>query len=1208
MDMTSRYDEGQHQHSVTGLVALVAGLAVGAVVLHALAGPPHLPSELPSWDLVVITLRGSSVPYEALAYVFTTAAWAVWLWIVVSMALRVVVASADALTHGAAWMAPLRAVSDHITLPVIRKLVDGALVALFMVQLVGRPAPTAAAAPLMPAVAVAAAATPRDSIIVQEEPPASEQDQAQRAAEYTVQPGDTLWSIAERFYGTGYEYPRVVEANTGQLMPDGRRFTQAGVIYPGWVLVIPLPSDAVEEIDGQLVYVVEGGDTLRGIAARLLGAESRWEEIFDLNKGMARLKDGRVLTEPDLIWPGLRLTLPLPNTNITQEHVPEAGDGGMTAVETGDGIAPEGLPSPATPPIAVATPQVMGDPEPTMADGTDSTLPYGAAGLAAAAAVGGAVLLARRRARRSLTEPPVPREPARQPSEDFAEAEFARTFTHHLHGGEIEPATLLAEHAVRFLAEQGVPDVSVLTARHGRNAATLTLSVGLFGQPQVLSVAPDFGARVGGTGSASLTSDRDIALHVSGPKLAGLLTRSGDRGTDSLCLLPLGVLPNRETFYANWHAIGHVLIAGLPGGGTDVILTSVISALAARRQPEDLALWTIASRRTLPSALAKFPHQCGSFVDPDDEAQVELVLQELRAELMERMRRAEQAESWKPGSREAPEILLVLGELSTLPGDSAILDLIGEHGPAHGIRLVAATTEPATLGEEVLSHFSSRLVLQTCDAEESIHLIGRPDAADLGSGELLLRIEGRVAVRAQGFRVAPDHLEELAALMCEAYGIASLTGTSPQAGSDAAASEPPAEAQATEAQDWGFDASLFTLNETGRDSPQPEFSGDAPSDEASGTVVAVEDRPIEVPATSSPEPSAGPQQLNGHQARMTIEPIDSEGSDRPTGSAATVVAGAANGHRAKIDVPQDGHTAVELPAGEQSSPAADSLFQVYCFGDFEVRRGDVVIKPYLAGRSVHRSFELLAFLAIQPEGSVDRERVFAALWPEGGEEGGANRLSVTMSRLREVFKLHVPDLPERAIRLDRNGMCHIDTSLIWSDVHAFVALCRAAPKLPPDQAQSALRQALALYRGDLLTGRATRLYQWADERGEAGLSLRDAYREEYKRATLRLAKILSSEGQALEAVPLLKGLLKAEPTLEDVVRDLFCCYQQLGDLSSLIREERHLREALQEMFYDPRDPKADPSHYPPEPETVALFEEIRRDLEARVATVARDGG
>lgn len=128
--------------------------------------------------------------------------------------------------------------------------------------------------------------------------------------EYTAQAGDTLRGIAERFYGTGYEYPRLLADNVGRQMADGRRFTQAGVIHPGWVLLVHPASRAVEDVRGEVHYTVQEGDTLRGIAARLLNDESCWPEIFELNAGKARLQDGRVLKDPGLIWPGLRLQLP----------------------------------------------------------------------------------------------------------------------------------------------------------------------------------------------------------------------------------------------------------------------------------------------------------------------------------------------------------------------------------------------------------------------------------------------------------------------------------------------------------------------------------------------------------------------------------------------------------------------------------------------------------------------------------------------------------------------------------------------------------------------------------------------------------------------------------------------------------------------------------------------------------------------------------
>lgn len=49
---------------------------------------------------------------------------------------------------------------------------------------------------------------------------------------YTVQKGDTLWGISERFYGSGNEWNRIHQANRDLIQdPD--------LIQPGWELTIP---------------------------------------------------------------------------------------------------------------------------------------------------------------------------------------------------------------------------------------------------------------------------------------------------------------------------------------------------------------------------------------------------------------------------------------------------------------------------------------------------------------------------------------------------------------------------------------------------------------------------------------------------------------------------------------------------------------------------------------------------------------------------------------------------------------------------------------------------------------------------------------------------------------------------------------------------------------------------------------------------------
>jgi nucleoid-associated protein YgaU len=50
---------------------------------------------------------------------------------------------------------------------------------------------------------------------------------------YTVVAGDSLWKIADKFYGNGSKYPKIIAANPGKLKDE------KSVIHPGDVLVVP---------------------------------------------------------------------------------------------------------------------------------------------------------------------------------------------------------------------------------------------------------------------------------------------------------------------------------------------------------------------------------------------------------------------------------------------------------------------------------------------------------------------------------------------------------------------------------------------------------------------------------------------------------------------------------------------------------------------------------------------------------------------------------------------------------------------------------------------------------------------------------------------------------------------------------------------------------------------------------------------------------
>ncbi|MFJ2191644.1 LysM peptidoglycan-binding domain-containing protein [Kitasatospora sp. NPDC087861] len=60
-----------------------------------------------------------------------------------------------------------------------------------------------------------------------------------RPAHVTVQAGDSLWTIAEHNLGDGTQWPALFDANKDKPQPDGGRFTDPDLVYPGQELDLP---------------------------------------------------------------------------------------------------------------------------------------------------------------------------------------------------------------------------------------------------------------------------------------------------------------------------------------------------------------------------------------------------------------------------------------------------------------------------------------------------------------------------------------------------------------------------------------------------------------------------------------------------------------------------------------------------------------------------------------------------------------------------------------------------------------------------------------------------------------------------------------------------------------------------------------------------------------------------------------------------------
>lgn len=129
----------------------------------------------------------------------------------------------------------------------------------------------------------------------------SEQTATGSASTYTVSAGDTLWSIAVKTIGSGYNWVDIRDAN---------KLSNPDAIEAGQTLAIPkvakrepgqIESAAVvvnRPADGK--YTVKRGDSLWSISVAVYGTGFRWTEIAKAN----------TLANPDIIHAGNVLTLP----------------------------------------------------------------------------------------------------------------------------------------------------------------------------------------------------------------------------------------------------------------------------------------------------------------------------------------------------------------------------------------------------------------------------------------------------------------------------------------------------------------------------------------------------------------------------------------------------------------------------------------------------------------------------------------------------------------------------------------------------------------------------------------------------------------------------------------------------------------------------------------------------------------------------------
>ena len=120
--------------------------------------------------------------------------------------------------------------------------------------------------------------------------------------EYTVAKGETLWDIAEKEYGSGYNWTDISQANNLKN-PDslavGQKLEVPDVEPKTLTVKGSENAQNSDQISGS-TYIVRHGDNLWDIAVRSYGNGYNWVKIAEVNK----------LANPSIIHSGNTLAIP----------------------------------------------------------------------------------------------------------------------------------------------------------------------------------------------------------------------------------------------------------------------------------------------------------------------------------------------------------------------------------------------------------------------------------------------------------------------------------------------------------------------------------------------------------------------------------------------------------------------------------------------------------------------------------------------------------------------------------------------------------------------------------------------------------------------------------------------------------------------------------------------------------------------------------
>ncbi|MFV2043578.1 MAG: FtsK/SpoIIIE domain-containing protein [Anaerolineales bacterium] len=207
----------------------------------------------------------------------------------------------------------------------------------------------------------------------------------------------------------------------------------------------------------------------------------------------------------------------------------------------------------------------------------------------------------------------------------------------------------------------------------------------------------------------------------------------------------------------------HGLIGGMTGSGKSEVLKCILLGLAATHSPYDLNFALIDYKGGAAfNELVQLPHTVGIVTDIETHATyAERVIQALAGEIEYRKRVLERARAAFGFGRShideyrelrvkrpLPRLVIVFDEFAEFksrnPEESKRLISIARQGRSLGVHLILATQNiEAAVDPEILQNSTFRICLRVSQGQDSVQMIGIPDAVGLPRGRAYFRAQTR---------------------------------------------------------------------------------------------------------------------------------------------------------------------------------------------------------------------------------------------------------------------------------------------------------------------------------------------------------------------------------------------------------------------------------------------------------------------------------